>query len=161
MDADDRLTNGSQVNPLRSCSRENWELGNRIEGSRFFAGTVKFPLEIELDHFHIAQGHADVSVSHHLHQRRQADAEARRNAGVKAGDVVTIILEPDTEKREIEIPLRLQKALGAKLTQKLNDLSVTHKKEFIVWYSEAKQEDTHARRVKKMRQMLTAGKVIS
>ena len=30
------------------------------------------------------------------------NAAARRNAGVRAGDVVTITLEPDTEKREIE-----------------------------------------------------------
>src|SRR5215471_9926485 len=42
------------------------------------------------------------------------NAEARRNAGVKAGDVVTITLEPDTEKREIEVPVPLKKALGAK-----------------------------------------------
>ena len=88
-------------------------------------------------------------------------AEARRNARVKAGDLVTITLEPDTEKREIEIPLPLQRALGTKLTQKLNGLSFTHKKEFIVWYSEAKKEDTRARRVQKMKQMLSAGKVIS
>ena len=73
--ADNRLTNGSQINPHGSCRRENWELGNGVEGSGFFAGTVKFPLEIELNHFHIAQGHADVSVSHHLHQRGQADAQ--------------------------------------------------------------------------------------
>ncbi len=89
------------------------------------------------------------------------NAEARRNAGVKAGDFVTIALEPDTEKREIEVPTTLQKALGKKLTQKLNHLSFTHKKEFIVWYSEAKQEDTRARRVEKMKQMLVTGKVIS
>lgn len=89
------------------------------------------------------------------------NVEARRNAGVKAGDVVTITLEPDTEKREIEIPLPLQKALGTKLAQKLNSLSFTHKKEFIVWYSEAKKDDTRARRVEKMKQMLLAGKVIS
>ena len=89
------------------------------------------------------------------------NAEARRKAGVRAGDGVTITLEPDTEKREIEIPLPLQKALGTKLTQKLNNLSFTHKKEFIVWYSEAKKEDTRARRVEKMKQMLPAGKVIS
>ena len=48
-----------------------------------------------------------------------------------------------------------------KLTQKLNGLSFTHKKEFIVWYSEAKKDDTRARQVQKMRQMLSAGKVIS
>ena len=89
------------------------------------------------------------------------NAEARRSAGVKAGDVVTIAIEPDTEKREIEIPAPLQKALGAKLTQKLDPLSFTHKKEFIVWYTEAKKGDTRARRVEKMKQMLAAGKVIS
>jgi hypothetical protein len=89
------------------------------------------------------------------------NAEARRSAGVKAGDLVTIELEPDAEKREIEIPRRLGKALGAKLTQKLNALSFTHKKEFIVWYSEVKKEETRARRVEKMKQMLATGKVIS
>src|SRR6516165_10408354 len=81
------------------------------------------------------------------------NSDARRGAGVKAGDFVTIALEPDPEKREIEIPLPLQKALGAKLSQKLNSLSFTHKKEFIVWYSTAKKEDTRTRRVKKMKKM--------
>jgi len=89
------------------------------------------------------------------------NAEARRSASVKAGDLVTITLEPDAEKREIEIPLALQKALGKKLTQKLDALSFTHKKEFIVWYSGAKMEDTRARRLEKMKQMLSSGEVIS
>jgi hypothetical protein len=89
------------------------------------------------------------------------NAEARRSAGVKAGDLVTIALEPDTEKRGIKTPSALQKALGAKLTQKLDALSFTHKKEFIVWYSAAKKEETRARRVEKMKQMLATGKVIS
>ena len=89
------------------------------------------------------------------------NTDARRGAGVRAGDFVTITLEPDSEKREIEVPVPLQRALGAKLTQKLNTLSFTHKKEFVVWYSEAKQEETRARRVEKMKQMLSAGKVIS
>jgi uncharacterized protein DUF1905/bacteriocin resistance YdeI/OmpD-like protein len=89
------------------------------------------------------------------------NADARRYGGVRAGDVVTITLEPDNEKREIKAPIPLQKALGAKLTQKLNALSFTHKKEFIVWYSEAKKDETRARRVQKMKQMLSAGEVIS
>ena len=89
------------------------------------------------------------------------NAEARRNAGAKAGDFVTITLEPDTEKREVEVPVALQKALGMKLTQRLNSLSFTHQKEFVVWYSEAKKEDTRARRVEKMKQMLSSGQVIS
>ena len=89
------------------------------------------------------------------------NSDARRGAGVKAGDFVTIALEPDYEKREIRIPLPLQKALGAKLTQRLNSLSFTQKKEFIVWYSTAKKEDTRTRRVQKMKQMLSTRKVIS
>jgi len=89
------------------------------------------------------------------------NAEARRSAGVKAGDLVTIALEPDNAKREIKTPRVLQKALGSKLTQKLDALSFSHKKEFIVWYSAAKKEDTRARRVEKMKQMLATGKVIS
>jgi Domain of unknown function (DUF1905) len=61
------------------------------------------------------------------------NADARRGAGVKAGDFVTITLEPDTERREIEVPVQLQRGLGAKFTEKLNRLSFTHKKEFVVW----------------------------
>lgn len=89
------------------------------------------------------------------------NAEARRNAGVRAGDFVTITLEPDTEKRDIDVPGPLRKALGTKLTQELNSLSFSHKKEFIVWYSEAKKDETRARRVEKMKRMLAAGKAIS
>ena len=89
------------------------------------------------------------------------NAAARRGAGVKAGDFVTVTLEPDTAKREIGVPIPLERALGKKLTQKLDALSFTHKKEFIVWYSGAKMEDTRARRVEKMKRMLSAGRVIS
>ena len=89
------------------------------------------------------------------------NAAARRHAGVKAGDTVTIVLAPDAEKRDIEIPIQLRRALGAKLTEKLNRLSFSHKKEFVVWYSEAKKEDTRARRVENMKATLSEGKVIS
>lgn len=89
------------------------------------------------------------------------NADARRGAAVKAGDNVTITLEPDTEKREIEIPMNLQTALGPKLTEKLDGLAFTHKKEFVTWYSGAKKEDTRTRRVEKMRGMLASGKMIS
>ncbi len=89
------------------------------------------------------------------------NADARLHASVKAGDLVTIILEPDTEKRDIEIPIQLRRALGAKLSEKLNRLSFSHKKEFVVWYSNAKKEETRARRVAKMKQMLLSGKVLS
>jgi uncharacterized protein YdeI (YjbR/CyaY-like superfamily) len=37
--------------------------------------------------------------------------------------------------------------MGTNLTQKLKSLSFTHQKDFIVWYTGAKQEDTRARRL--------------
>ena len=89
------------------------------------------------------------------------NAEARRNAGVKAGDVVTVTLAPDTEQRNIEVPMALRTALGRELAHKLDTLAFTHKKEFVHWYTEAKKEDTRARRVARMKQMLASGLVIS
>ena len=59
------------------------------------------------------------------------NADARFYAGVKAGDVVTIVLEPDTEKRDIEIPIQLRSALGTKLTEKLNRLSFTQNAQLV------------------------------
>jgi hypothetical protein len=44
------------------------------------------------------------------------NAAARSGADAKTGDVVIIILMPDTDNREIDIPSPLQRALGAKLT---------------------------------------------
>lgn len=89
------------------------------------------------------------------------NAEARKGAGVKAGDTVTVTLEPDTEKREIEIPAELRTALGAKLAAKLESLAFTHKKEFVQWYTEAKKEETRERRVERMKEMLASGETIS
>ena len=55
---------------------------------------------------------------------------------------MTIILEPDTEKRHIEIPIQLRRELGAKLTEKLNRLSFSHKKEFAIFgIQEQKKEN--------------------
>jgi hypothetical protein len=86
------------------------------------------------------------------------NAAARQGAGVKAGDRVTVTLEPDTTKRDIEIPPALRKALGAKLAARLEALAFTHKKEYVLWFQEAKKDETRARRVEKMKEMLAAGK---
>jgi len=83
------------------------------------------------------------------------NADARAGAGVKAGDTVTVALEPDTEKRDIEIPPGLRRALGAELAAKFERLAFTHRKEYVMWYAEAKKEETRARRVEKMKAMLS------
>jgi len=72
----DTLANGGEVDAGAGGSKGKWELGDGVEGNRILASAMKFALEVELDYFHIAQGHADVFVPQHLHERRQADAEA-------------------------------------------------------------------------------------
>ena len=89
------------------------------------------------------------------------NAEARRAAGVKAGDTVTVTLEEDTEKRDVAVPAGLRRELGPGLAGKLESLSFTHKKEFVRWYTDARKEETRARRVERMKAMLASGKVIS
>src|SRR5437763_660519 len=54
------------------------------------------------------------------------NADARKGAGVKAGDTVTVIMEPDNEKRDVPLPPELRKALGAKLSAKFESLAFTH-----------------------------------
>ncbi|HWR35437.1 MAG TPA: YdeI/OmpD-associated family protein [Clostridia bacterium] len=87
--------------------------------------------------------------------------EMKNGAGVDVGDTVTIIIEPDTAPRTIETPAALKKALGAKLTAKLQSLAYTHQKEYVQWFSGAKKEETKQRRVEKMKEMLAAGRTIS
>lgn len=89
------------------------------------------------------------------------NAKIREGAGVKSGDIVSVVMEPDAEPRVIEIPVEMKKALGAKLTGALEKLAYTHQKEFVQWYSEAKKDETRQRRVEKMKEMLATGKTIS
>jgi hypothetical protein len=89
------------------------------------------------------------------------NAEARAGAGVKAGDTVTVTMEPDTAPRVMEVPPELKKALGVKLTATLTKLAYTHQKEYVKWYSEAKKDETRQRRAEKMKAMLASGKTIS
>ncbi len=85
----------------------------------------------------------------------------REGAEAGVGDTVKLVIEPDTAPRIMEIPPRLKKVLGQKLTAKLQALAYTHQKEFVRWYTDAKKDETRERRVGKMKEMLATGKVIS
>ena len=87
------------------------------------------------------------------------NADMRKGSGADVGDVAKFVLEPDLEKRTVEIPEQLKKSLGVKLSRKLESLAFTHQKEFVKWYVEAKQDATRDRRVAKIKEMLTTGKI--
>jgi uncharacterized protein YdeI (YjbR/CyaY-like superfamily) len=68
-------------------------------------------------------------------------------------------MERDVEKRTVEAPAVLKKALAKNKVAKANwgKMAFTHKKEMAVWIEGAKQEETRARRLAKVMQVLEKG----
>jgi hypothetical protein len=84
----------------------------------------------------------------------------RAGAGVNAGDMVEVVMERDEEERTVETPPLLKKALAKSKTAQANweKLSFTHKKEIALAIVGAKQEETRARRLAKVVDILKTGK---
>jgi hypothetical protein len=84
----------------------------------------------------------------------------RAGAGVDAGDMVEVVMERDEEERKVEAPPLLKKALAKSKTAQANwdKLSFTHKKEMALAIVGAKQEETRARRLAKVVEILKTGK---
>ena len=83
----------------------------------------------------------------------------RDGAGVKPGDTVEVVMERDDEKRTVEAPAVLRKALARNKAAKKNwdGLAFTHQKEMAVWIEGAKQEETRTRRLAKVMSVLEEG----
>jgi hypothetical protein len=75
----------------------------------------------------------------------------REGAGVRAGDLVDVVLERDNEPRVIEPTQDLAEALLASPAAQIawERLSYSHKKEFVLAIEDAKKPETRARRVAK------------
>jgi hypothetical protein len=84
----------------------------------------------------------------------------RDGAGVKAGDTVSVQMERDEAERVVEVPLPLRKALARSRAAQANwaKLSCTHRKEIARSITEAKKEETRARRLEKAIDILKTGK---
>jgi len=74
------------------------------------------------------------------------------------GDVVTIVLWKDDEPREVAVPPELQARMKkAGVLPFFESLSFTHRKEYCRWITEAKKDETRARRLDKAIELLTDG----
>jgi Bacteriocin-protection, YdeI or OmpD-Associated/Domain of unknown function (DUF1905) len=74
--------------------------------------------------------------------------DVRTAAGVDVGDRVRVELELDTEPRTVALPRDLRTALEKDgLRAAFNDLSFTHRREYVEWVEGAKRADTRTRRV--------------
>jgi hypothetical protein len=86
--------------------------------------------------------------------------EVRTGAGVEAGDTVEVLIELDTEPREVDVPEALTAALATDSTARaaFDAMSFTHRKEYARWIEEAKREETRAKRVAQALELLREGK---
>jgi hypothetical protein len=79
------------------------------------------------------------------------NTKLREAAGVKAGDIIKIVLERDDAPRTVEIPEDLAEALKTdNLTDSFNKMSFTYQKEYSNAVNEAKKEETRIRRIEKI-----------
>jgi len=84
----------------------------------------------------------------------------REGAGVKGGDTAAFVMERDEDERVVEAPPALKKELAKsrEAQAKWEKLSFTHKKEMARAITEAKQEETRARRLAKVMEVLKTEK---
>ncbi|HKW71085.1 MAG TPA: YdeI/OmpD-associated family protein [Candidatus Dormibacteraeota bacterium] len=87
--------------------------------------------------------------------------EVRNSARVKAGDTVDVDLELDTEKRAVEVPPELKKALArdARAKKYFESLSYSRKAALVNPIAHGRTADTRERNLTKAMQALKAGKV--
>lgn len=87
-------------------------------------------------------------------------AENREAAGVKAGELLEIDLEPDTAPREVEVPADLAEALEGEPEAKryFEGLSYSNKRRHILAIEGAKAAETRQRRIDKSVDMFKEGR---
>jgi len=87
-------------------------------------------------------------------------ADVRETAGVAAGDDVDVVLELDTEPREVSVPSDFAAALerDAKARQFFGGLSYSNKRRFVLQIEGAKTAETRHRRIDKAIRALRDGR---
>jgi len=84
--------------------------------------------------------------------------EVRKNAGVSAGDIIDVDVELDTEKREVEVPPELKKALAkdAAARKFFESLSYSRKVALVNPIANGKTTETRERNLAKAMKELKA-----
>lgn len=84
----------------------------------------------------------------------------REQIGKTFGDEIKVTAEADVEERVTTVPAELKRAFKSEKEAKaaFEELSYTHKREYVMWIEEAKKEETRQRRVAKTIEMLKQGR---
>jgi hypothetical protein len=117
-----------------------------------FGTKARIPVRLTVDGFTFRSSLAPMSGQHMM----VFNLEMRQKTGYKAGDTIHIILEKDTEPREIELPEDVIKIL--KTDKQAHALfmkySYSHKKETMAWINDTKNPETRKRRILKLLETL-------
>jgi hypothetical protein len=86
--------------------------------------------------------------------------DVREKLGKGAGEPIDVTVTLDKAKREVDVPADLDEALsrnsGAKAV--FDKLAYSHKRNYVLWITEAKRSATRKSRIQKAVQMLSEGK---
>jgi hypothetical protein len=87
-------------------------------------------------------------------------AEHRDGAGVSAGEEIDVDIELDTAVREVVVPADLAAAFAAQPSVQafFDQLSFTHRKEWVRWIEDAKKPETRQARLTKTIDELREGR---
>ena len=116
-------------------------------------GKARPPVKVSINGYRYRSTISVYGGKYYLPVRR----ERREAAGVKAGDLVEVTIQPDTEVRRVDPPAALSAALAKNAPAKAQweKLSYSHKKEHADANLQAKKSETRARRVQKILGELT------
>jgi hypothetical protein len=86
--------------------------------------------------------------------------DIREAIGKGPGDIVVVTIEKDDKERVVDVPAELNSLLSknAKAKSFYDSLSFTNRKEYAVWISTAKKEETKTKRLKAILPKLLSGK---
>lgn len=86
--------------------------------------------------------------------------EIREQIGKSIGDEIEVVVEEDTQPREVEVPQDMQDALRGYPEEEafFQSLSYSHQREYVRWIEDAKQASTRQRRLNQWIDLLTQRK---
>jgi uncharacterized protein YdeI (YjbR/CyaY-like superfamily) len=85
--------------------------------------------------------------------------DVRQEIGKGPGDRVNVIVTLDTAQRTVEVPGDLTEALErASARSRFDELSFSHRREYVQRIDEAKREETRLRRIEKAVELIASGK---
>jgi hypothetical protein len=86
--------------------------------------------------------------------------DIRKKIGKDFGDAINVTLEKDEEERIIEVPDDFKEAMNLNLEaqETYEKLSFSGKKDYILWITDAKKEETRQNRIQKSIELLQQGK---